>query len=161
MASPTQQTWIWANSGRRWSIWKPGVLHAVSMGLQSRAHLATEQQQILSPITSCFQTRTSALQEPGFVLFTDTIQNPRRVPGIFSTRIHEQISSSKCMLYWLPVVGWALCSKKKRNYWAYLRIKEAPSKRSTLPGKEKYLQYRWCQHGGDAIKEYSRIGRKV
>ena len=55
-----------------------------SMGLQSRTYLATEQQWIISPITSCFQTRTSALQEPGFVLFTDIIQNPRRVPGIFA-----------------------------------------------------------------------------
>ena len=32
MASPTQWTWVWANSGRRWRTGKPGVLQ--SMGLQ-------------------------------------------------------------------------------------------------------------------------------
>ena len=34
MASPTQWTWTWANSGRQWGTWKPGVLQ--SMGSQSR-----------------------------------------------------------------------------------------------------------------------------
>ena len=29
MASPTQWTWIWANSGRRWRAGKPGVLQSV------------------------------------------------------------------------------------------------------------------------------------
>ena len=32
MASPTQWTWLWANSGRQWRTGKPGVLQ--SMGLQ-------------------------------------------------------------------------------------------------------------------------------
>ena len=32
MASPTQWTWVWANSGRWWRTGKPGVLQ--SMGLQ-------------------------------------------------------------------------------------------------------------------------------
>ena len=31
MASPTQQTWVWANSGSWWRTGKPGMLH--SMGL--------------------------------------------------------------------------------------------------------------------------------
>ena len=33
MASPTQWTWVWANSGRQWRTGKPGMLQ--SMGLQS------------------------------------------------------------------------------------------------------------------------------
>ena len=42
MASPTQRTWIWANSGRWWRTEEPGVLQ--SMGSQRVGHnLATEQ----------------------------------------------------------------------------------------------------------------------
>ena len=41
MASPTQQTWVWARSGSWWWIGKPGVLQ--SMGLQRIGqHWATE-----------------------------------------------------------------------------------------------------------------------
>ena len=41
MASPTQWTWVWANSRRYWRTGKPGVLQ--SMGLQRVGHdLATE-----------------------------------------------------------------------------------------------------------------------
>ena len=36
MASPTQWTWVWANSGRQWRTWKPGVRQ--SMGLQRAGH---------------------------------------------------------------------------------------------------------------------------
>ena len=44
MASLTQWTWIWANSGRRWRTEEPGVLQ--SIGSQRARHdLATEQQQ--------------------------------------------------------------------------------------------------------------------
>ena len=43
MASPTQWTWVWANSGRQWRTGKPGVLQ--SMGSQRVGHnLVTEQQ---------------------------------------------------------------------------------------------------------------------
>ena len=43
MASPTQWTWVWANSGRWWRTGKPGVLQ--SLGLQRvRCDWATEQQ---------------------------------------------------------------------------------------------------------------------
>ena len=42
MASLTQWTWIWANSGRQWRTGEPGVLQ--SMGLQRVGHdLVTEQ----------------------------------------------------------------------------------------------------------------------
>ena len=44
MASPTQWTWVWANSRKWWRTGKPGVLQ--SMGLQRAGHdWATEQQQ--------------------------------------------------------------------------------------------------------------------
>ena len=46
MASLTQWTWVWANSGRQWSIGKPCVLQSVRS--QRVGHdLATEQQQEL------------------------------------------------------------------------------------------------------------------
>ena len=38
MASPTQWTWIWVNSGSWWWTGRPGVLQ--SMGLQSRTRLS-------------------------------------------------------------------------------------------------------------------------
>ena len=44
MASPTQWTWVWANSGRWWWMGRPGVLQ--SMGLQRVRHdWASEQRQ--------------------------------------------------------------------------------------------------------------------
>ena len=46
MASPTQWTWLWVNSGRRWRTQKPDMLQ--SMGLPRVRHtLATEWQQWL------------------------------------------------------------------------------------------------------------------
>ena len=45
MTSPTQWTWVWANSGRQWRTGKSGVLQF--MGLQSVGHdLANEHQQL-------------------------------------------------------------------------------------------------------------------
>ena len=45
MASPTQCTWIWANSGRQWKTGKPAVLQ--SMGLQRVGHdWVTEKQHV-------------------------------------------------------------------------------------------------------------------
>ena len=41
IASSTQWTWVWANSGREWRTRKPGVLQ--SPGSQSRIQLTTEQ----------------------------------------------------------------------------------------------------------------------
>ena len=53
MASPTQWTWLWANSGRWWRTRKPGMLQCV--GSQRVKHdLATEQQSITYIVyTSC------------------------------------------------------------------------------------------------------------
>ena len=44
MASPTQWTWIWANSGRYWKTGKPGGLQF--MGLQRVGHHWTTEQQL-------------------------------------------------------------------------------------------------------------------
>ena len=41
MASPTQWTWVWASSGRRWKTGEPGMLQ--SMGHSVRHDWATEQ----------------------------------------------------------------------------------------------------------------------
>ena len=43
MASLTQWTWIWANSGRYWETEKPGMLHSVG-SLRVRHDLMTKQQ---------------------------------------------------------------------------------------------------------------------
>ena len=53
MASSTQRTWVWANSGKQWRTGKPGMLQ--SMGLQRfRYNLATEKQQLaILSIFSC------------------------------------------------------------------------------------------------------------
>ena len=47
MASPTQRTWVWANSGRWWGTGRPGVLQ--SMGLQRIRHNWTTEQQWKHP----------------------------------------------------------------------------------------------------------------
>ena len=41
MASPTQWTWVWANSSRWWRTGKPGVLHAVHGVTKSWTRLST------------------------------------------------------------------------------------------------------------------------
>ena len=51
MASLIQCTWVWANSGKQWRTWKPGMLQP--MGLQ-RHDWVTEQQQQFSNFS--FQT---------------------------------------------------------------------------------------------------------
>ena len=69
MASPTQCTWVWANSGRWWRTGKPGVLQ--SMGSQGVRHnWATEQQQKAQRNLTCPQSRnvwtySVCLQIPG------------------------------------------------------------------------------------------------
>ena len=44
VASPTQWTWVWANSGRWWRTGKPGVLQSVR-SQRVRCHWATEKPQ--------------------------------------------------------------------------------------------------------------------
>ena len=62
MASATQWTWLWANSGRRWRTEKPGVLQSTRS--QRVGHdLATEQQQQQEITDSfhCIQTGISKM----------------------------------------------------------------------------------------------------
>ena len=48
MESPTQWTWVWANSRRQWRTGKAGMLQ--SMGLQGVGHdWVTKQQQLIDP----------------------------------------------------------------------------------------------------------------
>ena len=49
MASLTQRTWVWANSGRQWRTRKPGVLQSLGSP-RVRHDSATEQQQPTEPI---------------------------------------------------------------------------------------------------------------
>ena len=44
MASPTQQTWVWASSGSWWRTGKPGMLHCILLQWVGY-NWATEQQQ--------------------------------------------------------------------------------------------------------------------
>ena len=50
MASPTQWTWVWANSRRQWRTGKPGMLQF--HGITVRCHWATEQQ-TNEPVPGC------------------------------------------------------------------------------------------------------------
>ena len=62
MASPTQWTWVWANSGRWWRTGKPGVLQF--MGLQRVSHdWATERQQQLESIQELHERSGSPTSE--------------------------------------------------------------------------------------------------
>ena len=56
MASSTQWTWIWANSGRQWKTEEPSVLQ--SMGLQRVGHnlVSKQQQHILQNWLGCLET---------------------------------------------------------------------------------------------------------
>ena len=54
MASPTQWTWVWANSGRWWRTGRPGMLQSIG-SQRVRHNCSTEQQQIKTdnPIPWC------------------------------------------------------------------------------------------------------------
>ena len=76
MASPTQWTWVWVNSGSWWWIVRPGVLQ--SMGLQRVGHeWATEPNYILNIIIKD-QVLVGSIWIHGlktitlFISFTDT-----------------------------------------------------------------------------------------
>ena len=65
MASLTQWTWVWTNSGRWWRTGKPFMLW--SMGLQRVRHdLVTEQQRVPGDLTtsSCLGTKNMAFVLP-------------------------------------------------------------------------------------------------
>ena len=79
MASPTQPTWVWTNSGRWWRTGKPGMLQ--SMGLQRVGHdWVTEQQQqqrkIIELMTELENIFLYALSLPGVLLFIHSQDTP-------------------------------------------------------------------------------------
>ena len=51
MVSPTQWTWLWANSSRQWRTGKPGVLR--SMGLQNRTWLSNGTTKTTTGLVNC------------------------------------------------------------------------------------------------------------
>ena len=61
MATPTQWTWVWANSWRWWRPGKPGVLK--SMGLQSdmTEQLNNSNKQFISLVLICTHTHSLSL----------------------------------------------------------------------------------------------------
>ena len=63
MASPTQWTWVWANSRRWWRTGKPGVPQ-FTVSQRIRHDLVTEQQQHLSDIWSESLSHPSLLKTP-------------------------------------------------------------------------------------------------
>ena len=64
MASPTQWTWVWANSGRWWRTGKPGMLQFVG-SKRVRHDLATEQQDTVPTPRSSFILVLFGLEIPG------------------------------------------------------------------------------------------------
>ena len=77
MASPTQWTWVWVNSGSWWWTSRPGVLH--SMGLQRVRHnWATELNR------KCYSKRHTTYKEEylcihsSFLSFYFLINHPQR-----------------------------------------------------------------------------------
>ena len=75
MASLTQWTWVWTNSGRQWRTGQPGVLQ--SIGLQRIRHnLATEPQQFGKCIYSSAQCQWMAnskysIKQWAFIIYND------------------------------------------------------------------------------------------
>ena len=102
MASPTQWTWIWANSGRQWRTRKPGVL--LSMGSQRAGHdWATELNWSCFNHVQLFATLwTIALQDPrsmGFCRQEYCSELPCPPPGDLPDPGIEPISL-KSLLHW-------------------------------------------------------------
>ena len=73
MASPTQQTWVWENSGKWWRTGKPGMLQ--SMGSQRvRYDLATERQEY--DVSSLLQTSFSLFPTQNTLAFVTLVDSP-------------------------------------------------------------------------------------
>ena len=95
---------------------------------------------------------------------SDITQDPRRVPGIqylpSKHRMKEYVNRFHLAnLCYADCVWWVgLCAIRKN---LITRLSEDKHGSLYTPCKEKYSQYRRCQLGGDAIKEYSGIGREV
>ena len=107
MASPTQWTWVWVNSGSWWWIGKPGVLQ--SMGLQRVRHdWVTERQHKFWIILSCF-THTKAsgnFIEVSFnlyinlrMIYFDNIEFPKSLAKYISLHSVRSWISLRCFAH--------------------------------------------------------------
>ena len=90
MVSPTQQTWVWASSGRWWRTGKPGVLQ--SMGLQRVGHdWAATTKLILVESASESEVPQSCLTLRPYM---DYSLPESSIHGIFQARVLEWVSVS-------------------------------------------------------------------
>ena len=86
MASPTQWTWVWANSRRYWRTGKPGVLQ--SMRQQRVRHdLVTEQQQINNVFARkpCSQTENTNVKNKKKKRYCQSYSRKPNNTSIFQT----------------------------------------------------------------------------
>ena len=103
MASPTQWTWVWANSKIRWRRGKPGVLQ--SMESQRAGHdWMTEQHQQNSGKLRTFQSSFTFNFPFCFPIHTNFYINLCLL--LVCVRVHTCVWASSCML-----------SSKKKNSW--------------------------------------------
>ena len=103
IASPTQWTWIWANSRRQWRTEKPGVLQP--MGSQRVGHNSvTEQQQQEPKLSNTFYSRRDLIS-----LATDF----RDLPQFKDSLVHVLHSSCN---HCLPGSSWTPHSPRERSH---------------------------------------------
>ena len=123
MASLTQRTWVWADSGRWWRTGKPGMLQ--SMGSQRVRHDWTPEQQQLKG--------TNEAEKNGRFKFWD--RNCTKwddLPCIRKQRSYQRppMSCQKDLgtkLKGFPVPKyWIIMSIKKSNYSGFTHIKYVP-----------------------------------
>ena len=80
MASPSQWTWVWTNSGRWWGTGRPGVLQ--SLGLwRVRHHWVPKQQQGALPAIERQRHLPSASEETGRGCYSCCPMPPEGVQG--------------------------------------------------------------------------------
>ena len=108
IVSPSQRTWIYADSRRQWNTEKPGVLQ--SMGSQRVGHdLATEQQQLLLLGKANYSALTLSSTVSYLIFGHQQFQSPCSVQ---STTYLIEPSDWAC---WLPLLGARFAS-----YWAVM-----------------------------------------
>ena len=94
MALPNQWTWVWANSGRQWSTWRPGLLQ--SMGSHSWTQLSvwTTTTRYKRNALQDFITKKKSFQssEDDFFYVNKTIPPKKDEDQLFIFKVLEIIS---------------------------------------------------------------------
>ena len=102
MASPTQRTWVWANSERWWRMGKPGVLQ--SMGSQSRTRLSdwTTRERVRVRIRTKFPGLTLRLHGPSHRHYTFNLVAAALLPqpGCKPLHSHLKLPYLCCCFSW-------------------------------------------------------------